>query len=130
MELPNLDNDSIVKISNHKGDQVLLEFWFKYCGPCVQAVPKLNAIREKYEDQNFALYGIEFKQDFDKENLQEYVKKIKMNYPSLYEGEKLASELGVTAAPSFVLLNRNGEVVYTESGFNEEEIIKVIEENL
>lgn len=130
VELPNLENNSIVKLSSHKGDLVLLEFWFKFCGPCVQAVPKLNAIYEKYKDQDFVLYGIEFKQDFDQQNLREYVKKIKMNYPSLYQGKKIADELGVTAAPSFVILDRDGKIIYVEARFNEEEINKVLKENL
>ena len=130
VELPNLATDSIVNLSNHRGDLVLLEFWFKYCGPCVQAVPKLNAIHEKYKDKGLFLYGIEYQQDFDQSNLQEYVKKIKMNYPSLYQGKKIAEEIGVTAAPSFVVLDREGKIIYVEAGFNEEEINKVLTANL
>lgn len=130
VELPNLENDSIVNLSNHRGDLVLLEFWFKYCGPCVQAVPRLNAIYEKYKDKDFALYGIEFKQDFEQSNLQEYARKIKMDYPSLYQGKKIAEELGVTAAPSFIILDRDGKIIYVESGFNENKITKILTEHL
>ena len=93
-------------------------------------VPELNAIHEKYKDKGLFLYGIEYQQDFDQSNLQEYVKKIKMNYPSLYQGKKIANELGVTVAPSFVLLDREGKIIYKESGFNEKEINKVLAENL
>ncbi|MBU2903892.1 TlpA family protein disulfide reductase [Arenibacter algicola] len=129
-ELPNLEDDSMVDVSKLRGNVILLEFWFKNCGPCVQAVPKLNAIHEKYKHGKFRLFGIEYREDFPQENLMAYIEKIKMAYPTLYKGGSLAATYEVTAAPTFVLISKKGDVVYAESGFNEKEIIKLIEANL
>ncbi|MCM4174326.1 TlpA family protein disulfide reductase [Arenibacter sp. TNZ] len=129
-KLPNLEDNSMVDFSKLKGNVILLEFWFKNCGPCVQAVPKLNAIHEKYKDGKFQLFGIEFREDFPQENLMAYVEKIKIAYPTLYKGGSLAATYEVTAAPTFILINKKGDVIFAESGFNEKEIIKLIEANL
>ena len=128
-KLPRLEDNSIVDFSKLKGNVILLEFWFKNCGPCVQAVPKLNVIYQKYKNEKFHLFGIEFREDFSQENLREYAKKIKIAYPTLYKGGSMAATYEVSAAPAFILINKKGDVIYAQSGFNEEEIIKKIEAN-
>ena len=129
-KIPNIENDELVDFSKFKGNVVLLEFWFKFCGPCVKAVPQLNSIHQKYKDDMFLLYGIEFLENFPRENLQEYVAKIKMNYPVLYKGKNIASVYEISAAPTFMIINKKGNVVYLESGFDQEKIEKIIKENL
>jgi thiol-disulfide isomerase/thioredoxin len=129
-KLPRLKDNSIVDFSELKGSVILLEFWFKNCGPCVQAVPKLNLIYQKYKNEKFHLFGIEFREDFSQENLRGYVEKIKIAYPTLYKGGSMAAKYAVSAAPTFILINKKGDVIYAQSGFNEEEIIKKIEANL
>lgn len=129
-KLPNLKTDQLVDFSQFKGKVVLLEFWFKYCGPCVKAVPELNELNQKYKKDAFLLYGIEFREDFPKTDLQEYVSKIKIDYPVLYKGKELANEYSVQAAPTFMIINKKGTIVYLESGFDKEKIENVIKENL
>ncbi|SNR47598.1 Thiol-disulfide isomerase or thioredoxin [Dokdonia pacifica] len=129
-ELPNLDNDKLIDFSTFKGNVVLLEFWFKFCGPCVKAVPELNALSEKYKNENFLLYGIEFRENFPKENLQEYTSKIKMSYPTLYKGKELADKYSVQAAPTVMIIDKKGTIIYVASGFDKEKIESIIKDNL
>jgi len=129
-KIPNLENDKLVDFAKFKGNVVLLEFWFKFCGPCVKAVPELNALKEKYKINKFLLYGVEFREDFPKENLQEYVSKIKINYPVLYKGKELANKYSVQAAPTFMIIDKTGNIVYLESGFDKEKIENIIKKNL
>lgn len=129
-KLPYLKMDSMADFSKLKGNLILLEFWFKNCGPCVQAVPSLNAIYQKYKSDQFHLFGIEFQENFSQENLIEYVDKIRIAYPTLYKGKNIASYYGISAAPTFILIDKQGDVVYAQSGFKEEEITKLIEANL
>jgi thiol-disulfide isomerase/thioredoxin len=129
-QIPNLENDKLVDFSKFKGNVVLLEFWFKFCGPCVKAVPELNELNKKYKNDNFLLYGVEFREDFLKENLQEYVSKININYPVLYKGKELANKHSVRAAPTFMILDKKGKIIYLESGFDKEKIESIIKGNL
>ncbi len=129
-KLPYLKSNSMVDFSKFKGNLILLEFWFKNCGPCVQAVPKLNEIHQKYKNEKFQLFGIEYQENFSQENLIEYVEKIKIEYPTLYKGKSMAATYGISAAPTFILINKKGDIIYSESGFKEEEIIALIEANL
>lgn len=129
-KIPNVKNDKLVDFSKFKGKVVLLEFWFKFCGPCVKAVPQLNAMQQKYKDSNFLLYGIEFREDFSRENLQEYVSKVKIKYPVLYKGKNLANQFSIGSAPTIMILDKKGNIIYLKSGFRQAEIEKIIKENI
>ncbi len=129
-KIPNIENGELVDFSKFIGNVVLLEFWFKFCGPCVKAVPQLNSMYQKYKDDKFLLYGVEFREDFPRENLQEYISKIKMNYPVLYKGKNIANAYEIGAAPTFMIIDKKGNIIYLESGFDQEKIEKIIKENL
>ena len=129
-KIPNLKTDELVDFSIFDGNVVLLEFWFKFCGPCVKATPRLNSMNEKYKNNNFLMYGVEFREDFPRKNLQEYVSKIKMNYPVLYKGKDIANEYAIGAAPTIMIIDKKGNIVYLEAGFDHEKVKKIIEENL
>ncbi len=129
-KIPNIENDVLVDFSKLKGNVILLEFWFKFCGPCVKAVPKLNAMQQKYKNDAFLIYGIEFLENFPKENLKKYASLVQMEYPVLYKGKKIANTFEIGAAPTFMIINKEGKIIYLQSGFNQEMIEKIIKENL
>jgi len=55
------DTAGIVRsLENHLGkDVVLLDFWSIYCVSCVQEMPSLVALYEKYKEQGFIVYGVD-----------------------------------------------------------------------
>lgn len=129
-KIPDLNNNNLVDFSKFKGNVVLLEFWFKYCGPCVKAVPQLNELNQKLKNDNFLLYGVEFREDFPKGDLQKYVSAIGIDYPVLYNGKKLAIKYSVQSAPAFMIIDKKGSIIYLESGFNQEKIEEIINKSL
>lgn len=129
-KLPKIEDNAIVDFSVFKGKVVVLEFWFKFCGPCVKAVPDLNALHQKYKNDDFLLYGVEFREDFPRKNLNAYASKIEMAYPLLYKGKELANTYSVQAAPSIMVIDKEGNIVYFNIGFDRDAIEKVVKEHL
>jgi thiol-disulfide isomerase/thioredoxin len=132
-ELPELKSNTLVNLSDLKGNVILLEFWFKNCGSCVMAIPDLNKIKTKFEKDNFKIYGIEFIENYSKGDLKKYITDQKILYPNLYKGKAIASNYGITSAPTFMIIDKNGTIIHIKSGFSEEnmnEINAIIEKNL
>jgi len=124
-ELSSLTGDT-VKLSDLKEKLVLLEFWFPYCKGCVQASSTLNELRKKYSKERLAIYGIEYT-NVTKNALIEYSEKQKIDIPTLFNGKSVSKDYGIWAAPTFFLIDRKGEIVYTSAGLNQNTIIEEIE---
>ncbi len=71
--LPMVAGDS-VRLSDLKGSNVLLEFWFPNCGSCVLAIPEINSLRNIYSHKGLKIFGIEFSKS-NMEGLSDYIKK-------------------------------------------------------
>ncbi len=124
-----LVSGSSIQLYDLKGNLVLLEFWFPYCGGCVQAIPEINKIQDIYSNKNLKVYGIEFTRT-DHESLDDYIRKQGIEYPTLYKGQTVAKDYGVNAAPTFFLIDKKGLIVYSSIGLFKDELIKVINDNI
>ncbi|WP_026907533.1 TlpA family protein disulfide reductase [Paucisalibacillus globulus] len=49
-ELPLLDGE-MVKLSDLKGEKVLINFWASWCGPCKKEMPELEQLYKEYGDE-------------------------------------------------------------------------------
>ena len=58
LKLLNDTSDIEVKLSDFKGDVVLLNFWATWCGPCIIEIPEFNSLYKKYKDQGLSLIHI------------------------------------------------------------------------
>jgi len=125
--LPSMVGDSVT-LSQIDANLIMLEFWFPYCTGCVLAIPELNDIQRKFKNKGLKVFGIEFTKS-DSMGLTDYIEKMKIEYPSLYSAQEVASNYGVSAGPS-VFLIKEGTFVYARTGFIKDELIKEIEKNL
>ena len=125
--LPSMSGDSVT-LSQIDDSLVMLEFWFPNCTGCVRAIPEVNEIQKEFKNKGLKVYGVEFTKA-DSTGLTDYVKKMKMEYPSLYSAKEVATSYGVSAGPS-VFLIKEGKFVYASIGFRKHELLNEIEKNL
>src|SRR5690606_11623267 len=52
LELTSMGGISI-KLSEQKGKVILLDFYEVWCGPCIESIPKLKEIADKYPKEGF-----------------------------------------------------------------------------
>jgi thiol-disulfide isomerase/thioredoxin len=127
-KLASFGSPAQVSLDQYKGELVLLEFWIAHCGFCIAAVPKLNDISQRFEEKGLQLISINMHDPAT--TIEFFKKKNKPEYVILTGGESIAKPYGVEAYPAFVLVDRNGRVVYSSSGLDEKELEAAILANL
>ncbi|GAB3423066.1 hypothetical protein GCM10027516_21790 [Niabella aquatica] len=126
--LPFYNKDKNLSLSAFKGKVVLLDFWIKNCGPCIESVPHLNELKEKFSNKKFELLSINV---YDpKEDVIWFCNRHKVNYPVLINGGGIAKEYGVNGFPTIILIDKEGRILYAEAGVNKSEVEKLIERSL
>ena len=100
-----------------KGKVVLLDFWATWCGPCRQATPGLKGLYTKYKDRPFVIIGVSL--DYEQSPWRSYIKDNGMEWPQYYDRNRAMMKLfGVNPIPSYVLIDHEGIVRDTHSGWS------------
>jgi len=112
--LPNPNGD-IVKLSDLKGDYVLIDFWASWCKPCRMENPNVVRMYKKYANENFEIFGVSL--DRNKEKWLEAIEKDKLEWPQVSDlkfWQSAAAELyNVKSIPFTVLIDPDGQVIAT-----------------
>lgn len=110
------NGNSNLRLSEQRGQVVLLNFWASWCGPCRQEMPLLDKIQQKYAKLGFTVLGVNV--DKDRAKADKILKDIPVSFPILYDNEGLVSKLfDVNAMPTTVLIDRDGNMRYLHMGF-------------
>jgi thiol-disulfide isomerase/thioredoxin len=127
-ELTNYTSDAKETLEQHKGKLVLLEFWIKNCGYCIEAVPKLNAINNDYRNNDFKLLAINTVDN--RNNIEVFLAKHPINYTVIYGDNPLINKsYGIAGFPQVVLIAKNGTVLYS-GNFDIKTLRQLINKNL
>jgi thioredoxin 1 len=100
------EKELIEKINN--GDNVVVDFWAEFCGPCKMMKPSFDKVSKEYRESgsNVELYTL---------NLGEY--------------RELAMKYGIRSVPTIKSF-KGGEVIDSKMGLQTESQIKELAENL
>ncbi|WP_379992367.1 TlpA family protein disulfide reductase [Dyadobacter subterraneus] len=130
-ELRSFDNKPIT-LPETLGKILLLDFWEVWCGPCIESMPKVQHLYEKYKDKGLLVYGI----INDISQLESSKKLIRKNpeihFPMLVGNDTLKKDYQVNAVPEYVLIDRKGKITFIGLGYSENiesEIENVLNEN-
>ena len=125
--LPLYNKNESISLYRLKGKIILLDFWFKNCGPCIESVPHLNAIYQKFKNRKFEILGINTWDS--KKDIGSFCNEHEVAYNVLMNGKDLAEKYGVNLFPTVVLIDKEGKVLYS-GGFDQSKIEKLIEKTL
>lgn len=105
-----------LRLSEYRGDVVMINFWATWCGPCRQEMPLLDELYTRYERVGFNLLGVNI--DDDSRRAMQMIDELGVSFPVLFDARKEVSELyEVDAMPVTVLVDREGNVRYVHHGY-------------
>ena len=105
-----------LRLSEYRGDVVMINFWATWCGPCRQEMPLLDELYSRYERVGFNLLGVNI--DDDSRRAMQMVEELGVSFPVLFDARKEVSKLyEVEAMPVTVIVDRTGTVRYVHHGY-------------
>ena len=105
-----------VRLSEYRGQVVLINFWASWCGPCRQEFPLLDDLHAKYQPMGFTVFGVNVEQD--RKLADKVLREIPVTFPILFDdANEVSKAYDVDAMPSTVLVDRNGEIRYMHRGY-------------
>jgi peroxiredoxin len=113
--LRSLDNENL-RLSEHLGEVVVINFWATWCGPCRQEMPLLDGVYGKYRLAGLVLFSVNI--DDTQDRAIEMARTLKVSYPVLFDTRKeVARAYQIGTMPVTVLIDREGVVRYVSEGY-------------
>jgi len=105
-----------LRLSEYRGDVVMINFWATWCGPCRQEMPLLDDLYSRYQRVGFSLLGVNI--DDDSRRAMQMIEELGVSFPVLFDSAKQVSKLyEVEAMPVTVLVDREGTVRHVHHGY-------------
>ena len=107
---------------------VLLDFWGTWCQPCIEGLPVLSSLANKFKDK---LSVISIAYDNDALLVKKMIAKKNMNWIHLFEKKRANNDLSlikkyrVDCYPTFLLLADTGEIIVRSCGTDGLEKVEV-----
>ena len=126
-----INGNSVTLASFKNKKYVLLDFWATWCVPCIQAMPFLSGLREKYSEQ-LEIISIAYPTSISQ--AKDVIAKQKMNWVNIYNDISLINSYGgMGAIPKLILIDKSGKIVYDNQKDNDSDLkvlVNLLEQNL
>ncbi|MGD8641570.1 MAG: TlpA disulfide reductase family protein, partial [Gammaproteobacteria bacterium] len=86
-EAPNFTLKSLrgdnLKLSEHRGEVIMLNFWATYCDECKKGMSVLNDLYLRYRDEGFTLFSINTEKD--RQKVRRALRDMQIAFPVLFD---------------------------------------------
>ena len=98
--------DELINTRNHK---MVVTFMAAWCGPCIDELPVLNKLYQKYQAQGLNLIGISIDLEGPRA-MQPIMDKLKVGFPVYWYGESAVQKFSIYAIP-MIFWVKDGRIV-------------------
>lgn len=118
-------------LSDLKGKVVLLDFWATWCDPCLQMIPEIVRLQEKYKDKGLVVLGVSMDTmaQADDAQLKKYMATFNIKYHVMRDDGVVSKAYygdSPLEIPTMHIINKEGKIVKTILGVSPGEAEKTI----
>jgi len=112
-------NGNTVNIDAIKGEKfTVLDFWATWCRPCINSIPELVKLSDKFQEKGVQFIGINADSPRNRSKVKPFASSIGINYPVLLDfDQQLQSDFFIDGFPTLLVLDGKGKVLFTHVGF-------------
>jgi thiol-disulfide isomerase/thioredoxin len=113
-----IDGDS-VRLTDLRGEVVLLNVWATWCHPCREEIPALQALHERFAGEAFRVVGVSVDDGGigDAGRIRAFADEFDVTYPIwLDPAERVARVFFTIGVPTTVLIGRDGTLLWRHTG--------------
>jgi cytochrome c-type biogenesis protein len=107
VELKTTDGKPL-KLSDLRGQVVLLNFWATWCVPCRSEIPGLNDMQRELAGRGFKVLGVSTSDSA--ELIREYQKDVRQEYTVAVGDDAVANKYAVGVLPTTFVIDRQGRI--------------------
>src|SRR5271167_4630144 len=105
-----------LRMSEYRGQVVLVNFWARWAGDSRQEMPALDRINTTYGRAGLVVIGVSIDEDLT--GAREFAGAMKVSYPILFDtGADVGRDYLLQKMPATILVDRAGVVRYSNVGF-------------
>ncbi len=102
-------NGKTHKLSDYKGQGVLLNFWGTWCKPCKKEMPAINDQYKEFKDQGIQILGINIAQS--ELEVASFTDKLGVEFPIVIDKTRsVMRAYNVDPLPATILINKDGKI--------------------
>jgi thiol-disulfide isomerase/thioredoxin len=124
-------NGEKFRLSALRGKVVVLEFWANWCPSCQRTIPIMQGVEKTFDGQNVEFIGIN--SDGAAPVVKELEAKYRMTHRNLCDGSPagpISISYNIMAWPSFIVIGKDGRVVFRSAGIDADGMTRAITEAL
>jgi cytochrome c biogenesis protein CcmG, thiol:disulfide interchange protein DsbE len=117
------------RLSDHRGQVVLINYWASWCAPCRQETPGLIDLARDYRYKGLTIVGVSMdgvdqSAEDAKRAVESFLGEFHLPFPVLMPDFALPSAPAVDALPTTVLVDRNGRAAKSYIGAVRESVFR------
>ena len=122
---------SLFRLSEYKGNVLVLSFWATWCLPCQFQTPALVKLQREFRSKGVKVVELSTEDPVaSTKNVRFWMRSFKVNYRVGWAPEELYTELsgGTIALPQVFIIDRNGKIVKRFIGFSRDKTPPVMKQ--
>jgi len=111
------------RLSEHRGEVVLINYWASWCAPCRQETPGLIDMARDYRYKGLSIVGVSMDEG-GKPAVESFLREFHLPYPVLMPDLSSPSTPAVDALPTTLLVDRSGRAAKAYVGAVRESVFR------